>query len=621
MPNVTFLPENKVITANSGDLLSEIAKTHNVDISLPCGGRGICGKCLAKIEEGDVVFTNNGVINDELEKQGYVLTCKTVVGNSDVTLTIISNLKDESGKFEDVLKNTQIKSALFPSKEDISPLVDVMEAEVFAPEMQDGLSDFDRLKKTLIAKTGVLDVKIPLEVFASLPNVLRENDGKIYLAKYIENNILYICDIFNTQKHTYGLCIDIGTTTVAVQLIDMQNGHIMASKTNYNAQIECGLDVISRISYCKNQQRIDELKSRILGTINGLIDDILTTEGINCNDVYNLSIAGNTVMIHLFYGIEPEYIRLEPYTPAVYFSPVYTAKELGIKVYPYARGYVAPNVGSYVGGDITSGILCTDFALYSEDVDLFIDIGTNGEIVMGNNEFLLSCACSAGPAFEGGGIEYGMRASVGAIETIEVDKTTGLSSFSTIGDVVPKGICGSGMISLIAQLFEHGILEPNGKFSTTFKCDAIDFSNKSARYYLTSKEKGGIYISENDIDNLIRAKAAIFSACLTMLKSVEMDFDCLSKIYVAGGFGRYLDIEKSQKIGLMPGIPTEKFVFVGNTSLTGAYMTLLSQKHRHLLDDLANKITYIDLSAEPSYMDEYVSALFLPHTDERMFNK
>jgi uncharacterized 2Fe-2S/4Fe-4S cluster protein (DUF4445 family) len=268
-------------------------------------------------------------------------------------------------------------------------------------------------------------------------------------------------------------------------------------------------------------------------------------------------------------------------------------------------------------------LLCTKLATDSEDITLFIDIGTNGEIVIGNNEFMLGCACSAGPAFEGGGIEKGMRASRGAIERVEIDAETGIATYSTIGGAPPIGICGSGMISLIAGLFRTGWIDAAGKLDRIRTCASIDASNKNARYVISpasaNPDGNPVFVTETDIDNLIRAKAAIFSACRVMLAKIGMDIENITRIYIAGGFGRYLDMTDAVTIGLIPDMPISRFKFIGNSSLTGSYMTLVSRRHRLKQCELAGKITYIDLSVESGYMDQYTAAMFLPHTDSSLF--
>ncbi len=624
MPKITFLPDNITYEAKEGALLSKAAEAAGVVVSLPCAGRGMCGKCLVQLE-GEVDFENNGKLSEELVKQGFVLACRSKVKDGDLRVAVPPRLEDEKGSFSDAMSHVDIRGELFPTQGEISPLCAKKALAVAQPEMLDGLGDYDRLRAAVLAETGAEEMELPLNLLRVLPDVLRKNEGHIFLWYRMDGATARVVDTSAEDRKDVGVCVDIGTTTVAVQLVDMADSATLGAKTAYNGQIERGMDVISRISYAKNAERIAELRDLVLKTINGSLKELTEGLSIERRDIRNISVAGNTTMTELFLGIVPEYIRLEPYTPAVFGSPLYRAAEVGIAANPNAFVFLSPNVGSYVGGDITSGLLCTDFALYAEEACLFIDIGTNGEIVFGNNDFLIGCACSAGPAFEGGGIECGMRASEGAIETVMLDERSAIPFYTIIGGnaMKPKGICGSGLISLVAQLLELGVIDPRGKFDRSGRFTYVQTEGKNARYIIAPPDGDyqGVYITENDIDNLIRAKAAIFSACRTMLKSVEMDFDCIDKVYIAGGFGRYIDVEKAQAIGLLPNLPHEKFEFIGNSSLVGAHFTLVSELHRQKESDLASRITYIDLSTEAGYMDEYVSAMFLPHTDEKLFRK
>lgn len=627
MPLVTFKPSGKIVDVPAYSSLLDAAKKADISVEIPCGGNGVCGKCLVKIDSGAVDFENNGLLDEQMLSEGLVLICKTKIKSEPVSVDIISDLANERGKFSKTLEDMQlIQKDLLPTRDDLDPIVKKTVLTVSEPMMGDGLSDYDRLRKSVLTAHSGQDIRLPMELLATLPDVLRQTGGEVTLSYYRNYDIISVVDIEtgNTLSAHYGIAVDIGTTTIAVQLVDMNTSAIIASKTDYNAQIECGLDVISRINYAKKPQRLAELRAKVLETINRLLQELSASHAIAQTAIINASVAGNTTMVHLLLGIIPEYIRLEPYTPAVYQVPLYTAKEIGIEINPNAPIYIAPSVGSYVGGDITSGILCTSLATASDEVCLFIDIGTNGELILGNHEFLLGCACSAGPAFEGGGIDSGMRASRGAIENVDINKETGLPTYSVIGGVAPIGICGSGMISLIASLFKTGWIDAAGRLESVRPCAAIVPNGKYKKYVIaTSEETGGkpIYITEIDIDNLVRAKAAIYSACRVMLQNVNMDFEDLTRIYIAGGFGRYLDIDKSITIGLIPDIAPNKFFFVGNTSIIGAYMTLLSQKHREKQTELAQKITYLDLSTEPGYMDQYTAALFIPHTDSKLFRR
>jgi len=279
-------------------------------------------------------------------------------------------------------------------------------------------------------------------------------------------------------------------------------------------------------------------------------------------------------------------------------------------------------VGSYVGGDITAGLLCTDLAVGAEEVNLFIDIGTNGELVVGNRDFLLTCACSAGPAFEGGGIGCGMRAAVGAIERVEVNPADGMPACWTIGNVAPKGICGSGMITLLAELLRTGWMDAAGKLDRARVSPAIRISGRNAEYVLAPASPNGgtpLVVTELDIDNLLRAKAAIYAACALLLQHAGLDFPDLAHVYIGGGFGRFLDLEKAVFIGLVPDLPREKFHYIGNSSLLGSYIVLVSQDYRRRQLELARRMTYVDLSGDAQYMDQYTAALFFPHTDPERF--
>jgi len=607
MPQVTFLPANITQEMPEGAPLLEAARTLGVFIETPCGGKGTCQKCRVQI-------TTGGITKD-------ALICQTTVGDKPITVQVPQN-STASGQFE----NFEDPSRYVP--ENRTSFLKKIQLPIPLPALLDGLSDADRFSKAFLKAVnhtaslqgGVGDcnsVNLPLDVLAVLPEKLREADGTrdcpkgiIQAYYYIERNTINIVDI--SREKAYGIAVDIGTTTVALWLVDMAGGAIIATHNSYNDQIECGLDVISRINYAK--KNLPELRSRILKTINDLIANVCESDACkNVNvepaRILSVSMAGNTTMIHLLLGIVPEYIRLSPYTPAVFLPQVYPAGQLGISAGTNAPVVFAPAVGSYVGGDITAGLLCTGLAADSGELTLFIDIGTNGEIVLGNREFIFACACSAGPAFEGGGIKHGIRACAGAIERVVIDEN-GKPEIHTISEAPPIGICGSGIISAIAELFRKGIIDSAGKFS-----------EKNGEYTLCEAAAGGsITISEADIDNFIRAKGAIFSACQTLLESVSLSFADVDKVYVAGGFGRFLDLEDARTIGLLPRVPDEKFFFLGNTSVIGAYLSLISEERRATMHELAGRITYVDLSNEPKYMDHYTGALFLPHTDRKLFD-
>ncbi|MBA4355727.1 MAG: ferredoxin, partial [Novosphingobium sp.] len=406
-----------------------------------------------------------------------------------------------------------------------------------------------------------------------------------------------------TDRH-YGIAVDVGTTTVAVQLVDLSTMKILGACTDYNAQLVCGLDVISRIDYARRPGRREELRRRVVKTINGLIRRSAEHYHIEPQEISSAVVSGNTTMMHLLLGLNPEYIRLDPFTPTILAAPCLTAADIGIEIDAPAPVMLSPAVGSYVGGDITAGILCTALSRSTDGVSLFMDIGTNGEVVLGNGDFLLAAACSAGPAFEGGGIKCGMRAAAGAIEKVDVHAESGLADCRTIGGLGPRGICGSGMISLLSGLLQAGWIDPAGKFSRSRPCEAIGITGRRAFYTLVAAKHSAtgdaITVDEQDIENIIRAKAALYAACSLMLAHIGMTFRDLRKIYIAGGFGRYLDLDAAIAIGLLPRLPQDRFHFIGNASLQGSTMALISREHRKRLRELARRMTYLELSTTPA---------------------
>ncbi|GBU27660.1 ferredoxin [Treponema sp. R8-4-B8] len=610
MPKITFLPDNITVEAEKGTSLLSAARSAKIFVETPCGGKGTCQKCRVKI----TASRGNG------ESVKDALLCQTAVPDEPITVEIPKSAYGKSSVREGQFENFNDPSEYLPeSKESFLKKVNL---QIAKPAPLDGLSDIDRFTKAFTKRTECKAVEMPLNVLAVLPEKLRNSnstpsqqtgasiessffpEGEVQAFYFIENDVAKIVDVSKKHQKAYGIAVDIGTTTVALWLADMEDRKVIAVHNAYNGQIECGLDVISRINYAK--KFLPELKTRILKTINELLIAACKDTGIEANQIVCVSAAGNTTMTHLLLGVIPEYIRLSPYTPAVFLPQCYTAVQVGIGVCENAPVLFAPAVGSYVGGDITAGLLCTALAAppkYSGGLILFIDIGTNGEIVLGNNDFIFACACSAGPAFEGGGIKHGVRACSGAIERVLIDEN-GKPQIFTIGGADPIGICGSGVISAIAELFRKGIIDSAGKFS-----------RKKGEYFLCD----GISLNENDINNFIRAKGAIFSACQTMLDNAGMSFNDVEKFCVAGGFGRFLDLEDARTIGLLPRLPNEKFAFLGNTSVLGAYLTLVSEERRKKMYEIANKITYMDLSSEANYMDRYTGALFLPHTDKKLF--
>ena len=420
----------------------------------------------------------------------------------------------------------------------------------------------------------------------------------------------------------YGVAIDIGTTTVTAALLDLQSGEIHGKASAGNDQIRFGADVINRIISQSKPGGVEALREAIReNTIIPLLHDLCAQAGIESTQISRCVIAGNTTMEHLFLGANGDSIRLEPYEPEFLERHGDTAESTGLPLAPAAPVIFAPNVGSYVGGDITAGVLAT-LLWNSDEMSFFIDLGTNGEMVYGNRDFMLTCACSAGPAFEGGDISCGMRATHGAIQKLTIDAESMDASYETVGDCAPVGLCGSGIIDTVAELFRTGIISARGKFAREGR-RIRPLSGGGCEYVIAFEGENGakrdVTINETDLDNFIRAKGAIFSAFRTMLKSVGATPDDLDRVMIAGGIGSGIDMENAMSIGMLPKMPLEKYRYIGNSSLTGACAMLVSDEASDKVFELGQSMTYLELSVEPGYMDEFVAACFIPHTDSTLF--
>jgi uncharacterized 2Fe-2S/4Fe-4S cluster protein (DUF4445 family) len=625
MPVLRFEPTGKTITVPAGTELLEAAAKADVKISTPCGAKGTCGKCIVKVTSGELRAENHGLLSAEAIRSGFVHACKSRVSDLDLTIEV-PVAAEKHGQFADARQDFErINPSLFPSEWQLNPMACLEKIQVPPSVSEDGLSDWDRLVKTIKNKYGKLDISASLPVLQKLADALRSEQGKISLILLPGENSLRIIDLKpgHTLSEIFGIAVDLGTTSVSVILTAFPSNRIVGTKTEYNQQISCGSDVISRINYAGKPDRLEELRKLALKSINGLLAELIKEKGIEQELICSGVISGNTTMIHLLLGLNPDYIRLEPYTPTLLEVPGLKASHIGLEIHPEAILHISPAVGSYVGGDITAGLLCTDLAEPLDDIIVFLDIGTNGELVLGNRDFILSCACSAGPAFEGGAISCGMRATRGAVESVTIDRETSKAEVEIIGNSKARGICGSGIISLLAGLFSSGWIEPSGKLNRSKSSPYILTQGRQASFIIVpdheSQSGVALTISEAEIENIIRAKAAIYSACSLMLNQVGIDPESISKFYIAGGFGHYLDLDDCITIGLLPDLPRDVFKFLGNTSLIGSQMLLTSQDFHLRQQNLSRRITYIDLGSDPDYMDQYTAALFLPHTDSSRF--
>ena len=646
---VTFLPAGVKVEVESGtDLLTAAGKA-NIEIKAPCGGDGTCGKCAIHLRSGKAKARRESHLAARLMEKGFNLACQTLVQDEDLVVEIpktsamskhqvLVDSNQVNAGMSEALSNYllnvwQLKELLLEKKESplngypLQPLCRRVRLTLPPASLQDNRDDLNRLTMVLRKETKCTDIHVPLAIIRDLGEILRADSFKItVLLSEVDNKAEVIAiEPGHGHRPLYGIAVDIGTTTVAAYLLDLEKGRVVDSAGTHNRQARFGDDVISRIVYAVDEQ--DGLKivhQAIIDTINNLVSDILVKHrAIKESDIRVIMTAGNTTMAHLFLGISPKFIRLEPYIPTANFFPVVKAKELGLRVNPDAPVFSYPSVASYVGGDIVSGTLFTDMGKEDAPISLLIDIGTNGEMVLGAGDWLVTCSCSAGPAFEGSGITFGMRAMYGAIERMEIDPQTYEVSYTTINNGRAIGICGSGLIDCLAKLRRVGIIDRAGKFQTSLPTDRMRIGEAGPEFVLVWQHDSDldrdIIISEADVKNLLRAKGAVFAGIRTMLSVVGFELDSIENIYVAGGFGNYLNIPDAIAIGLLPDIPVEKYKYVGNTSAKGACMALLSQEAWAEANNLASKLTYIELSVGNLFMDEFVSSLFIPHTDLTLF--
>lgn len=638
MFTITFNIEGSepvVISANAGEKLLDVARKANVAIDAPCSGNGVCGKCRVRLASGYLDAPINRHITSEEYAAGWRLACVAQVSGDavievpDIASAYRSRMKvadlsspEEVAIFEELHQKLMDAGITFGSDLSFLPL------ELTEPTLEDTMPDNERLLRAVEEATGYAreNIILPYPVLRDLSWVLRESEFhvKCVISHDGDGSRLMIRDVLpadNTDP-IVGFALDLGTTSLAGLLVDLQTGKILAKASGGNGQIRYGADVINRIIESDKLGGRRRLQDAVVKeSIIPMLVQMYRSANINPRRIYRMVLAGNTTMNHLLLGLWADPIRMEPFVPSFFQTSYIYVRDIGLKMNPQAELIVAPNIGSYVGGDITAGALVS-MIWNRPELSLFIDLGTNGELVFGNNEFLMSCACSAGPAFEGGDISCGMRATDGAIEACTIDKDTLEPTLTVVGGEAPAGICGSGIIDIIAELFRTSAINGKGKFIRENPRILHDEHGMGSYVIAWQKDTGGVkdvVINEVDIDNFIRAKGAIFSATQTMLQSLGFDASVIERVYVAGGIGSGINMKNAVTIGMFPDIPLEHFHYIGNSSQAGAYAMLVSREAREKVFELGRSMTYLELSNEPGYMDEFVAACFLPHTDASLF--
>jgi uncharacterized 2Fe-2S/4Fe-4S cluster protein (DUF4445 family) len=616
----------------TGTLLSEAARLAGVDIMQPCGGQGRCGRCALQVTEGNVRRRSTVRLSTEDIEKGYALACQSVI-EADVRVAVPPQEKIERLLTSDrTVAEVTVPHGYNPR---IDQAILRVTVTLTPPDMSDQTDDWSRLKIALCKQVNVEDIRVSLNQLQNIGQILRQEDWRVTAildahAWDQPNAPPRLIDIRPglevDDAPVWGAAIDIGTTTVTLWLVDLVTGQVRAQVAEYNQQISRGEDVVSRIIFASKNGGSKQMRSLVLDTINGLLGQackrIKSDPPVTPRDVVKATVVGNSTMIHLLLGIPAENIRLMPFVTAINQIPTLTADKVGLGIHPDATVDCLPCVASYVGADITAGVLSSGMD-DTDKVTLFMDVGTNGEIVLGSSEWLATCACSAGPAFEGAGVQYGMRATKGAIEEVWVNTGTLEPTYRVIGGIKPRGLCGSSLISLMAEMFLTGIIDKGGNFNASLDTPRIREGDHGWEYVIAWGEETtdgrDIAITHVDVDNLLRAKAAIYAGFTVLANSVGIPLELAEQVLIGGAFGKYINVEKAIEIGLLPDLPWDRFQFLGNTAVRGAYLALLSKGARERVKDIAMRMTYIELSADNTFYEAFISALFLPHTDLSRF--
>ena len=601
-----------------------------VQLGNGCGGQGVCGECRVVVLSGEIDSPPSERLTAEERAAGYVMACRAKVAG-DARLQVPRETQVEREQIMTADLFTQVVGGPegggaegqpgARSRFTFAPLTTRLVLTVPPPTVDDNISDLERLSREIRRGRQVVEpLRVELGTIRRLARLMRVSPWQVTVTLCEGNGGTEVRQVEagDSADRNYGVAIDVGTTTVVASLVELQGGRTLGTMATHNHQVLHGRDVITRIIYAETETGLAKLQRAVVETINELVETLLLTRGIGFEQLTALSVAGNSTMTHLLLRVEPYFLRRDPYVPTLNLPPAISPVEIGLKANPNGVVVCAPGVSSYVGGDITAGVLACGMD-EAEGLSLLIDLGTNGEIVLGNRDWLVCCSASAGTAFEGRGVRSGAR----AVQRVSIDPRSGGVAYETIGGEAPVGICGSGFIDLLAELFVVGIIDRQGRIRTEPPSPRVKLGEDGAEFIVVPGPESGtgrdITVSQAGLANLIRAKAAVYSAARILVRKMGMEFGDIERIYIGGGFGNYLDIDKAIRIGLLPDLPRHRFTFIGNSSLAGARMVLLSREARLQAERIAARMTNIELCSEPAYMQEYIGAMFLPHTELGLF--
>jgi len=619
---VRFEPSGLKIEVPVGTVLLEAAHKAGAYLNSICGGDGYCGKCKVKIDEGQFQCRPTTLLTPSEVQENVVLACQTKV-LSDTTVTVPKShsletcqilMDTDAHRFSDIIG--EVQAGIFQ----FDPLVRKIFVQMSPPTVHDHTADHERLYLAIREQVDAPIMQTGYRILQRLPKILQSSGYKATVTLGHRGQTTEVIEVEpgNRCEKNFAVAVDLGTTTVVAHLVNLTNAVTVDTEATYNSQINFGEDYIRRIIYAEQNDAFDDMQNRIVNDVNNLIVTLATRQRIDLHDISTVICAGNTAMIHFLLNLDSTRIRREPYIASASFVPPIRAAEVGIQINKRGLLYCLPSVAAYVGSDIVAGVLATRI-FTKKGVYLLVDIGTNGEVVLGNRDWLVCASSSAGPAFEGSGVKHGMRAGAGAIEKLNILEDGSVEA-RTVGDNPPVGICGSGLLDALAEMFTHGVIDRTGRFKVDGQPGMTE-GDEGWQYQLAParNDHNAIVITQADIDNLIRSKAGVFAAIKVLMESTQTKARDLEAVYLAGGFGNFLNVQKSVTIGMLPDVPLDKIKFVGNTSIAGAKTVLLSRKALRAAEKIAEGMTYFDLMSHPGYMDEFTRANFLPHTDLSLF--
>ena len=619
--SVRFMPLREAVRVKSGTSLLEAAGQAGILINSVCGGDGICGRCKMIVRKGRVGGEATLLLTPEEIRQGMVLACQTRV-QSDLLVDIPEETR--AGKKSEVDKDARRFRARRPGisrrKFADSPLVSRIFLELQKPSLEDNLADYQRLQRALARDAGITSLQAGLKILKRLPEILRSSDYRVTATIGRRGDVAEVMDIEagDVSARNYMVIVDVGTSTLVAHLVDVDEAATVDAEACFNSQAVYGREVTARMMVAEKKGP-EPLQKLLVTDINQLVATLAERNKVELKDIAAAVCSGNTTMIHLLLGLPTANIRRDPFIATSVEPPPLRAAEVGIAISPRGLLFTVPGISSWVGGDLTAGILAT--GLYERrNTTMLIDVGTNGEIIVGNKDWLVACSASTGPAFEGAGVKCGMMATNGAIEKIYMED--GQLRYRVIGNVAPAGICGSGIIDLVAVLVTEGIIDRAGAF-VEGSAPAVRFRDGQGEFVIadakTAADGREVHVTQEDIKNIITAKAAVFAAVKIVMDRLSLECSDIKRLFLAGGFGSYIDRKNAIRIGLLPDMPISSIQYVGNTSIWGAKLAALSTEAYDLLSAIRRKTTYYDLMGSPDYVEQFTQAMFLPHTDVGLF--